>query len=327
MSPGMSDVVTVRAVVVTWNGAHLLGPCLDSLLAQDMPPGTIEIVVVDNASSDGTPAFLAEAYPTVDVRVTSSNLGFAGGVNVGLDDLTATYAVLLNNDATLEPDAVRMLVEHLESPEHEKVGAATALILLTEPDALGRTLVNSTGNVLTRAGAAADRDWLAVAGTENAPVDVFGFCGGAALLRASALAEVGLFDGLLFLYYEDTDLSWRMRAAGWDIHYVSRAVAHHQHAASSDVASPLFRYHNTRNSLLVYGRHAPVLIAVTSFLRQVAALVRYSLTRGEPRDVLLARRSALVAVLRDVPRTARLRRTIWGGRAAQRRRVYRSAVL
>lgn len=317
----------VRAVVVTWNGAHLIGPCLDSLLSQDLPHGSLEIVVVDNASTDGTPAFLAEMYPEVTVRVTSSNLGFAGGVNVGLRDLTAPYAVLINNDATFEPDAVRLLVEHLAQPEHRRVGAVTARILLTEPDAEGRTLINSTGNVLTRAGAASDRDWLAVAGAERAPTEVFGFCGGAAALRTSTLAEVGLFDGSLFLYYEDTDLSWRMRAAGWDIHYVAEAVAHHLHAASSDAASPLFRYYNTRNSLLVFGRHAPGVVVARSFLRQVAALVRYSVTRSETRELLRARRSALVEVVKLAPQTRQLRRATWSGRAARRRSVYRAGVV
>ena len=308
---------TVRAVVVSWNGAHLIGPCLDSLLAQDLQPGALEIVVVDNASSDGTADFLAENYPSVEVRTTSTNLGFAGGVNVGLTDLTQTYAFLLNNDATVEPDAVRQLVEHLEAPAHARVGAATAQILLTAPDDQGRTLVNSTGNVLTRAGGAADRDWLAVAGTDQPPIAVFGFCGGAAALRAATLQEVGLFDGSLFLYYEDTDLSWRMRAAGWDIHYVAGAVAHHQHAASSDAASPLFRFYNTRNSLLVFGRHAPAAVALRSFARQAAALLRHSLTRDESSALLRARATALLAVVRAVPRTLTLRRTTWSeiGRA------------
>ena len=317
---------TVRAIVVSWNGAHLLRPCLDSLLAQDLPPGTLEIMVVDNASTDRTAELLAEHYPDVLVRVTSTNLGFAGGVNVGLTDLTATYAVLLNNDATFEPDAIGRLVEHLDDPANHQVGAATAKILLTEQDAEGRTLVNSTGNVLTRSAAAADRDWLTVAGEEQSPTDVFGFCGGAAALRGSTLSEVGLFDSSLFLYYEDTDLSWRMRAAGWDIHYVSGAVAHHQHAASSDATSPLFRFYNTRNSLLVFGRHAPLQVVVLSFARQCAALMRYTLTRGEQPTLLRARLRALIAVVRAFPQTARLRRAVWRADPSRRRSVYRSGL-
>ena len=316
---------TVRAVVVTWNGLHLIRPCLDSLLAQDLERG-LEVVVVDNASSDGTAEMLAELYPQVEVRVTEENLGFAGGVEVGLAGLSTDYAVLLNNDATFEPDAIRRLVDHLEAPGHERVGAVTAKIVLTEHDADGRTLVNSTGNVLTRAGAATDRDWSALDGSESTDVEVFGFCGGAAALRSTALAEAGGFDASLFLYYEDTDLSWRMRAAGWDIHYVARALARHQHAASSDAASPLFRYYNTRNSLLVFGRHAPLGAVILSHARQTAALLQHSLRRSEPPTLLRARLRALLDVARLLPRTARQRRTTWTGRAALRRTVYRDGL-
>lgn len=317
---------SVRAVVVSWNGVHLLGPCLDSLQAQALGQHTLRIIVVDNASTDGTCEFLAARYPLVEVRVSDVNRGFAGGANIGLADLDEDYALLLNNDATLEPEAVQALVAHLETPANHTVGAATAKILLTEPDADGRTLLNSTGNVLTRSGAATDRNWLTPEGTVHPSTEVFGFCGGAALLRGTTLVEVGIFDDSLFLYYEDTDLSWRMRAAGWDIHYVPAAVAHHQHAASSDSQSPLFRFYNTRNSLLVLGRHAPLAVAARSFLRQAAALARYTLSRGEPAPLLRARRRALMDVVKHLPRTARLRRRIWAGRAAQRRAIYAAGV-
>lgn len=319
----------VRAVVVNWNGRHLLTRCLDSLLAQDLASGELEIVLVDNASTDGSVELVETHYPGVRVVQTHTNLGFAGGVNAGLAALEAPFAALLNNDAVFEPDALRRLVEHLERPENARVAAATARILLTEPDSHGRTLVNSTGNVLTRTGGATDRDWLVVAGgdDDDAGPEVFGFCGGAALLRTATLDEVGLFDADLFLYYEDTDLSWRMRAAGWDIHYVAEAVAHHEHAASSDSTSGLFRYYNTRNSLLVLARHAPLGPVLRSALRQTAALVRYSLTRQEEAALLRARRRALVDVARAVPATVRRRRRTWAGRAALRTAVYRSAVM
>lgn len=313
----------VRVVVVSWNGAHLIGRCLDSLLEQDLPDGSLEIVVVDNASTDGSVELIRTRYPSVMLHVTEENLGFAGGVNVGLADLGASYAVLLNNDAVFEPDAVRRLVEHMDRPGNERVGAATARILLTTPDASGQVLVNSTGNVLSRAGAAADRDWLRPDdGTGDAPVDVFGFCGGAAALRTSALQEVGLFDASLFLYYEDTDLSWRLRAAGWDIHYVREAVAHHEHAASSDSTSPLFRYYNTRNSLLVFARHAPLPAVIRSALRQTVALAVYACTRRESPALLRARARALADVARALPGAVSARRSVWAGQSARRRSIY-----
>ncbi|WNB86324.1 glycosyltransferase [Cellulomonas sp. ATA003] len=344
---------TARAVVVTWNGAHLLPACLDSLLGQTVAD-RLEVVVVDNASQDGTPELLRSRYPGVRLVTNPVNLGFAGGVVAGTRDVTADAVLLLNNDATLDPDGLERLLATLDAPGNERVGAVTAKILLdgwyrerpargtvpagafrrgdvdlvpADPDEPGAVrVVNSTGNVVTRAGAGVDRDWLAVDGTESTDADVLGFCGGAALLRTSALAQVGGFDPDLFLYYEDTDVSWRMRAAGWTVRYEAGAVARHRHAASSDAASPLFRYYNTRNSLVVAGRHASLAVVATSAARQVAGTALAWLRRSEPRPVRVARVRALLHVARRSPRTLAERRAMWRSAAVGRAEVARYLV-
>ena len=340
----------ILAVVVSWNGAHLLPACLDALRAQTLPPGDLSVVVVDNASTDGTAALLAREYPEVTRISSPTNLGFAGGVRLGMADFTGRYVAVVNNDLTLAPDALARLRSALEKPGAEKVAAATARILLagsyrperpgetslrgllasgslrfcaTEPDdPAALTLVNSTGNIVRTDGTGADRDWLSVDGPADAPGDVFGFCGGAALLRREALDEVGGFDGDLFLYYEDTDLSWRLRAAGWQIRYVSDARATHLHAASSGASSALFRYYNTRNSLIVFTRHAPFGVVLRSIARQVAGWARAVFRDGNT-DVTRARARALASFLRALPRTLRQRRRIWRDSAVSRRAVAR----
>ena len=180
--------------------------------------------------------------------------------------------------------------------------------------------MNSTGNVVTRRGTAEDRDWLRAEGEESRDADVFGFCGGAALLRGTALDEVGGFDRELFLYYEDTDLSWRLRAGGWTVRYCEQAVARHLHAASSDSASPLFRYYNTRNSLVVFARHAPAVIVAGSFGRQLVGSALSAFRRTEPRAVTLARVRGLTAFVRRLPRTLR-ERARWRTAAVSRAKV------
>jgi Predicted glycosyltransferases len=167
--------------------------------------------------------------------------------------------------------------------------------------------VNSTGNIVTRRGTGTDRDWLRTEGEESRDADVFGFCGGAALLRREALDEVSGFDRNLFLYYEDTDLSWRLRAGGWTVRYCESAVARHLHAASSDSASPLFRFYNTRNSLVVFARHAPVAVVVGSFARQLVGCAIAGIRRSEPRSVTFARMRGLTAFVLRLPRTLRER--------------------
>ncbi|MCL1870975.1 MAG: glycosyltransferase [Promicromonosporaceae bacterium] len=299
----------VRAVVVTWNGAHLLPECLDSLLAQDFTPGEMEVLVVDNASTDGTAALLAESYSQVRVLALPRNAGFAGGVAAGTADLVAPgadlsalpeYVALLNNDARFEPDAVRLLVDAADAAAAagERVGAVTATVLLAERDRDGRVLVNSTGNVLTAAGAAADRDYRVPLDDVQPARDVFGFNGGASLLRTTALREAGGFDAQLFLYYEDTDLSWAMREHGWSVVHEHAARAHHRHMASTGGGtSPTFRYYNTRNSLIVVTRHAGAGAALKSLARQTAGAVLRTVRPAEPAAVVRARWRGLGAYL------------------------------
>lgn len=322
----------IRALVVTWQAAHLLPPCLDSLLSQEIPGAQIEVVVVDNASTDGTGELLGRDYPTLRVIASSRNLGFAGGVALGTADFAGDVVLLLNNDAVLEPGAAAELVSHLTALGAERVAAATARILLAgryrrtttlttgspdghslwEPtdDPNGVTLVNSTGNVITRNGAGADRDWLVPADQEHSPAEVFGFCGGAAALRWSAVRAVGGIDAELFLYYEDTDLSWKLRAHGWETRYVHHAVAWHRHAASTDANSPLFRFYNSRNSLIVVTRHAPPVMVLRSWARQIAGLLRAMLHDGLSPHTR-ARARGIGAALRRMPRTLTERRRLW----------------
>lgn len=316
----------VSVVVVSWNGAHLLPDCLDSLLAQTVAD-RLEVVVLDNASADGTAELLAERYPTVRRVAAPRNLGFAGGVALALDaGLRGDFLALVNNDATLAPDALERLLATLSDPANARVAAATARVHLAPrpgTPAGATAVVNSTGNLVTRRGRGLDRDWQRSSADRLGGPDVFGFYGGAALLRLSAVREVGGMDAGLFLYYEDTDLSWRLRAAGWSVRYVDDAVAVHRHAASSVVDSPLFRYYNTRNSLVVFARHAPARVVVGSLLRQTGGGVRAAIAAG-PRDAAVrARFRGLAAWWLRLPRTLAERRRIWSGSAVSRREVAR----
>ena len=302
----------VRAVVVNWNGESLLPSCLTSLVEQDWAPGALEVVVVDNASHDGSVDLIRRDFPGARVVQNSENEGFAGGVNAGLTDLRAPYVALLNNDARFAPDAIRRMVDVLEDPRNADVGAVTALILLENAETGTRPVVNSTGNIVSRGGSATDRDWLTPLDQLDASPDVFGFCGGAVLLRAAALEEVGTFDPSLFLYYEDTDLSWRLRAQGWRILFERSAVAWHRHAQSSDPTSALFRYYNNRNALIVFTRYASWRTVALAYARQSVAVLLHTLRRDESAGLLRARLRALATAVRRAPGER------WGGRSARR---------
>jgi GT2 family glycosyltransferase len=238
----------MTVVVVTWNGAHLLDSCLASLRAQTTPH---RVLVVDNASTDGTSELLAGSHPDVEVIRLPTNTGFAGGAQAGLDAVTTEYTCFLNNDAQADPGWLAALQDAFDGcPD---VVAATSQILLAEN---GR--INNAGGALTRWGSGYDRGYghRATDGFAES-ADVAAFCGAAAAVRTAAARQVGGFPAEFFLYYEDTDLSWRLGRAGGRIRYVPDAVVHHLHSATSNQASGAFAFYNQRNQLLMLLRNAP----------------------------------------------------------------------
>ena len=141
----------------------------------------------------------------------------------------------------------------------------------------GEVLVNSTGNLVDASGNGYDRDWLVPAEREHSPSEVFGLCGGACAIRRDAWEGLGGLREDLFMYYEDTDFSWRLREAGRRVEFVAGAVARHEHAASSGADSPMFVRVNARNRILVAAEHAPWPVLLRALARTTARAARHGL--------------------------------------------------
>ena len=289
----------VTVVVVTWQQRELVLSCLESVAAQTVPA---HVVVVDNGSSDGTAEAVAAAYPHAELVTLPDNRGFAGGMDAGLTRVRTRYVALLNNDAVADPGWLAASLAPLQAPD---VAAVTAKLLL-DPHGEGHgdaraergvgaaATVNNAGVVLLTTGYGADRGLGEPDDARFAqPVEVFGFSGGAAVLRTMAVRAVGGFAAEWFMYYEDTDLSWRLRLAGWRIEYAPRAVVWHRHAASSDAASWLFAFHNERNRLLMLARNAPARVTAV-------AMVRFALTTASLAAKRVAGREVPPAAVFDV---------------------------
>jgi GT2 family glycosyltransferase len=298
----------VTVVVVSWQGRQLIAPCLASLRRQTLPH---RVVVVDNASTDGTAEFLAAEHPEVDVVRTSENLGFAGGVAAGLEAVDTPYVALLNNDAEAEPGWLAALVDCLAA--HPEAAAVTSRMLLADRPGV----LNNTGVVLLPDGRGADRGLGEPDTAWTEPGEVFGFSGGAALLRTAAVREVGGFPREFFLYYEDTDVSWRLRLAGWTVRYAPAAVVRHQHSATVDQRSEVFAFSNERNRLLMLLRCAPAGLALRAALRflvTTASLTARRLLGQEVPDVPAFRPGlrlrAFGSYLRLAPWALRSRRAV-----------------
>src|SRR5439155_9009511 len=161
------------------------------------------------------------------------------------------------------------------------------------------------------------------------PAEVFGFSGGASVLRAAAVHDVGGMPAEFFLYYEDTDLSWRLRLAGWRIWYEPQSLVWHRHGASSDLSSDLFAFHTERNRLLMLFRCAPLRFALTQVVRFGITTVSLQTRRTLGQNVgdarvfgLGLRLRVLRSVLGHLPRALRVRKTAGGyGRLARRAAV------
>lgn len=262
----MRDVTANPAttvVVVTWRGAGHITACLDALAAQTRPHRTL---VVDNASGDGTAALLAAHPSHPEVLRLPGNAGYAGALAVALEQVGTPLMAWLNDDAEPAPDWLATLEDTLGKAPL----AAAATSLLVRPD--GTT--QSAGVRLTADGHGAD--------VAEPAGEVFGFCGGAALLRTEALKSVHGVPAGFFCYYEDTDTAWRLRLAGWDVVAAPDARVRHAHGVSSELGSPLFHRWNERNRLLMLLRCAPGAVAAGQLVRFTALTAVLPLRPGRP---------------------------------------------
>ncbi len=402
-----SDTPRVRLVVLNYNGGELVVHCLETLGKLDWPDDRLEVVVVDNASTDGSDVVVAERFPAVRLVRSPRNNGFPAN-NLALSQLDGVdYVGLVNPDSFVEPRWLRSLVDALEADED--LGAVSPRMLFAdrfvdieisaptfvpgaadrrtlgvqvsgarvdgvdrwrdvqfpegtwgiEHDPAGgtfqwtreralvrvplglapsgprqspgdhpaeagdvgvpmaklrlaaempkratlrcggivrhvdvgtspawidiplsgtpRDIVNNVGSIVFDDGYGADRGFLEPdEGQYAAPAEVFAWCGGSVLFRPRYLADVGLFDERFFLYYEDTDLSWRGRTRGWRYGYVPGAVVRHVHAASTGEGSSVFQHYVERNRLLMLAKDAPRDLAWRAVWRYLLVTLSYA---------------------------------------------------
>lgn len=209
-------------IVLSWNGRDYLAECLDAVLSQDYPD--LEVIVVDNGSTDGSANFTAEHYPQVRLVCNERNLGFAAGSNCGLRAASGDVLVLLNQDTVVQPGWLAALVNAFKD---ETVGVAGCKILY--PD--GETIQHAGGYFDWPLGLSfhygcGEKD----VGQYSALREVEYVTAAAMGIRRTALATVGLLDeGFFPGYFEDLDLCRRAHAAGYRVVYTPHAaVVHHE---------------------------------------------------------------------------------------------------
>lgn len=228
----------ISVVIVNYNGVPFLERCLSALVAQTYP--RYEIILVDNGSTDDSCEFVRAHFPQVRLLRNEKNVGFAAGNNLGIRAARGDLIATLNTDTKVEREFLQALSEPMAEP---RVGMCAPLMLEMER----RDIVDAAGITVDRFGFG----WNLGAGRParefTAPRPVFGACAGAGLYRRALFDEIGGFDEDYFAFYEDVDLAWRARLAGWKALLVPQARVYHYHGGSFGKISPQKLYLLARN--------------------------------------------------------------------------------
>lgn len=278
--------IDLSVVVVSWNSARFLDGCLTSLFAQRGV--SVEVIVVDNGSTDGSLALIREKHPLARLIEMGSNLGFCAANNIGLAFAHGAFVLFANSDIILE---VNFAEEALSAFDRDpRIGLVGGKLLRFD-----RRTVDSAGQFLTRSRKIVERGYGAPDGAHTAGEGyVFSICGAAMIWRAEALVDISvrgeLFDQSYFAFSEDLDVGWRARLAGWRAWYAPRAVGYHYRGGTETWMA------RARPLLVLGGK---------SFLRPLPAILR------RPRDLryhiiknrwlTLLKNDSVSAILRDLP--------------------------
>jgi GT2 family glycosyltransferase/glycosyltransferase involved in cell wall biosynthesis len=218
---------SVTVIVLNYNGLEHLDTCFASLAQSDYP-GSLELMMVDNASTDPSVEHMRRYHPDVRLVVSERNTGFTGGNNLGAREASGEFIVFLNNDMRVEPEWLRHLVAPLE-PESGLL-CTSAKILRWDGKA-----VDFVGGKINFTGHGFQKEYGAphtrLSYNEAMPIPFA--CGGAMCIRRDLFLEVGGFDPAFFAYFEDVDLGYRLWALGYQVLFVPDSVVYHRHHGTS----------------------------------------------------------------------------------------------
>lgn len=218
-----ADPPAASVIVVGYNSRPHLPACL-AALARQRYAGSMEVLFVDNASTDGSADYVRRSCPGVRVIESGGNLGYAGGNNFAARHASGAVLAFLNPDTRPEPDWLRELVAPLQ--RDATIGMTTSkLVLMDEPG-----VINTCGNDLSLAGLTTCRHAGAAAGSVDEDEEVTAVSGAAFAVRRELFERLGGFDERFWMYLEDTDLTWRARLAGYRAMCAARSVAAHQYS-------------------------------------------------------------------------------------------------
>jgi GT2 family glycosyltransferase len=299
--------VLFSVVVVTYNTLDLTRDCLQSVVADCARiADLIEIIVVDNASTDGTAALVCEQFPQVRLIVNETNLGFSRGNNVGMKAAGGRYLLLLNSDTHVQAGALSILLEFMDA--HPEAGACGPM-LLNEDGSLqpsGHPLPSfwSVALGMTRIYRLWKSDLYIQPGRDYNQVAQVGEVSGAAIMvRREVYQQVGGLDENFFAYYEDVDWCKRIGQAGYEIYYVPTArVMHCWRGTSLGISGQSYRA-GQRSLRYYFAKHHGRLaqLGIQLLLASKEALLLMAAASRRDRRALDSHREMLRCVFTRVP--------------------------
>lgn len=246
----------ITVVIPNYNGMKYLAECMTSLCREQQNAPGYEVLIIDNASVDGSVEYLQKEWCGEGVRLISlpENTGFCHAVNLGIREAKTPHVILLNNDTKAKAGFVRGLYDAIR--ENEKIFSVSAKMLMWDrPE-----LIDDAGDRYCVLGWAYSRGKGRPAADYDKSVPVFSACGGAAIYRRSVFEEIGYFDEEHFAYLEDLDIGYRARIYGYENRYEPKAaVLHYGSASTGSRYNPRKTLLASANSIYVIGKNMPLL--------------------------------------------------------------------
>ena len=294
--------VKISVIIPNWNGGKWLDGCLNALKSQDYRD--FEVLVVDDASTDGSMDRLEERFPGVRALRLTEHHGFAKVVNAGIMATSGDYIVLLNNDTLPSISFIGNLVQAMDMMPPDVGSLASCMRSMDNP-----TLLDDTGDIFTWYGHALKRGHGRPLAEFKGDVEILSACAGAALYRRKFLNDVGGFDEKFVSYLEDLDLGLRGRLLGYRCMFVARADVLHKGHGSNLPTGDYIRF-MTRNRLMLIGKNIPLSLLVRHFhqvlIGQLALFIQYR----SPLDSVIG----YISFLRQIPHVMHERRRIFAGK-------------
>jgi len=283
----MNNIPKVAIVILNWNGLKHLREFLPSVILSDWP--NLEIVVGDNASTDGSVAFVKDTYPNITIIENDDNYGFTGGYNKVLQQVEADYYILLNSDVEVPAGWIKPVIELMESDPLIAV-AAPKIKAYYQKDHFEHAgaaggFIDSFGYPFCRG-----RMFYEIEedkGQYQQSGEVFWASGAALFIKKKYWDEAGGFDDRFFAHMEEIDLCWRLKNMGYKVMYCAQSEVYHVGGGTLNTENPFKTYLNFRNNLLLLKKNLPywrsVFVIWVRYWMDLMALLRF-LNEGKRKD-------------------------------------------